>query len=59
MTSFINNLDRLNLIERYYLIGMALGNPKFKLNSAFHQNRYPPSTLVVAFMWNNLKFVEA
>jgi len=37
MTSFINNLDRLNLIERYYLIGMALGNPKFKLNSAFRQ----------------------
>jgi len=37
MTSFISNLDRLNCKERYYLIGMALGNPKFKLNSAFRQ----------------------
>lgn len=37
MTSFINNLDRLNRKERYFLIGMALGNPKFKLNSAFRQ----------------------
>jgi len=37
MTSFVNNLDRLNRKERYFLIGMALGNPMFKLSSAFRQ----------------------
>ena len=37
MTSFIGNLDRLNRKERYFLIGMALGNPKFKLNAAFRR----------------------
>lgn len=37
MTSFINNLQRFNRKERYFLIGMALGNPEFKLNSAFRQ----------------------
>jgi len=37
MISFINNLERLNRKERYFLIGMALGNPEFKLNSEFRQ----------------------
>jgi len=31
----IDNLDRLNRKERYFLIGMALGNPTFKLSSYF------------------------
>ncbi len=31
----IDNLDRLNRKERYFLIGMALGNPKFNVGSSF------------------------
>lgn len=35
MSSFIDNLDRLNRKERYFLIGMALGNPQFRLDPRF------------------------
>jgi len=67
MTSFINNLDRLNRKERYFLIGMALGNSKFKLNSAFRQKLsdmyYPlavPDTAFVAMDYHlNWIFVAA
>ena len=54
MSSFTDNLDRLNRKERYFLIGMALGNPEFKLDPAFRHklsNKYGltiPDTTFVA-----------
>ena len=37
MSTMIENLQRLNRKERFFLIGMALGNPDFVLDSAFRQ----------------------
>ena len=37
MSAMIDNLEKLNRKERFFLIGMALGNPKFKLNPIFRQ----------------------
>lgn len=37
MSTFIDNLDKLNRKERFFLIGMALGNPRFKLDPLFRQ----------------------
>jgi len=54
VSSFTGNLDRLNRKERYFLIGMALGNPGFKLDPAFRyklSNKYGltiPDTAFVA-----------
>jgi hypothetical protein len=35
MLSMIDYLEKLNRKERYFLIGLALGNPKFKLDESF------------------------
>ncbi len=35
MSSMIDYLEQLNRKERYFLIGLALGNPKFKLDESF------------------------
>jgi len=54
MSSFIVNLERFNRKERYFLIGMALGNPEFKLAPEFRDrlgNKYSltiPDTAFVA-----------
>jgi hypothetical protein len=37
MPTMIEDLDKLNRKERFFLIGMALGNPKFKLDSSFRR----------------------
>ena len=54
MSSFIGNLERFNRKERYFLIGMALGNREFRLDPAFRVrlgNKYSltiPGTAFVA-----------
>lgn len=37
MSAMIDNLEKLNRKERFFLIGMVLGNPKFKLDPMFQQ----------------------
>lgn len=37
MSSMIENLDKLNRKERFFLVGMALGKRKFELVSSFQQ----------------------
>lgn len=37
MSAMIDNLGKLNRKERFFLIGMVLGNPKFKLDPMFRQ----------------------
>jgi len=37
VSTFIDNLDKLNRKERFFLIGLALGNPGFKLDRLFQQ----------------------
>jgi len=37
MTTVVDNLEKLNRKERFFLIGMALGNPGFRLDSRFRQ----------------------
>lgn len=38
MTTMVDNLRKLNRKERFFLIGMALGNPEFKLDSSFRRS---------------------
>ncbi len=35
MSNIIENLEKLNRKERFFLLGMALGNPKFRLETKF------------------------
>jgi len=37
MSAMIDNLEKLNRKERFFLIGMVLGNSKFKLDPMFRQ----------------------
>ena len=37
MSDFIDNLKRFNRKERFFLVGMALGNPAFQLSDAFRK----------------------
>ena len=37
MSNMIDNLEGMNRKERFFLIGMALGKPDFRLDSAFRQ----------------------
>ncbi|TET40583.1 MAG: hypothetical protein E3J65_00720 [Dehalococcoidia bacterium] len=37
MSAMIDNLDRLNRKERFFFIGMVLGNRKFKLDALFRR----------------------
>lgn len=37
MSNVIENLEKLNRKERFFLVGMALGNPKFRLKTEFRE----------------------
>ena len=38
MSALIDQLKRFNRKERFFLVGLALGNPDFKLSDAFRSS---------------------
>jgi hypothetical protein len=47
MSAIIENLNRLNRKERFFLIGMALGNPEFRLGQVFRNQLNDGFRLVI------------
>ena len=47
MSTFIDNLDKLNRKERFFLIGMTLGTPSFKLDRIFRQKLSEEFSVVI------------